>query len=157
MAVTSPVPDNIDAFLDTPTPERWLDTARERLALVFDGDTFQEMHLFMKHRCARFGLEGKRLIAIGGRLHRLKGVHEMFRMLAHLRADQSLPTQAIRNIPPDEFRVGMRLRAIFKPAAERKVDDVDNDWMYPTIGDVVERWEPTGEPDVPLDELPEIL
>jgi tRNA-(ms[2]io[6]A)-hydroxylase len=31
MAVTSPVPDNIDAFLDTPTPERWLDAARERL------------------------------------------------------------------------------------------------------------------------------
>ena len=31
MAVTSPVPDNIDAFLDTPTPERWLDAARKRL------------------------------------------------------------------------------------------------------------------------------
>jgi glycosyltransferase involved in cell wall biosynthesis len=34
---------------------------------------------------ARFGLEGRRLIAIGGRLHHLKGVHEMFRILAHLR------------------------------------------------------------------------
>jgi glycosyltransferase involved in cell wall biosynthesis len=35
----------------------------------------------------RFGLEGKRLVAIGGRLHDLKGVNEMLRMLAHLRAE----------------------------------------------------------------------
>ena len=34
-------------------------TARERLALLFDGDTFQEMHLFMKHRCTHFGLADK--------------------------------------------------------------------------------------------------
>jgi len=72
-------------------------------------------------------------------------------------AGQSLTQQDIRNIPLDEFRVGMRLRAVFKPAAERNVDDVDNDWMYPSIGDVVERWEPIGEPDVPLDELPESM
>jgi hypothetical protein len=51
----------------------------------------------------------------------------------------------------------MRLRAIFKPVDERSVDDVDNDWMYPSIGAVVERWESTGEPDVPLDELPESM
>jgi uncharacterized OB-fold protein len=70
-------------------------------------------------------------------------------------ADQALSQQDIRNIPRDEFRVGMRLRAIFKPPAERSVDAVDNDWMYPTIGDVVERWEPTGEPDVPFEEFPE--
>jgi uncharacterized OB-fold protein len=72
-------------------------------------------------------------------------------------AGQSLVQQDIRNIPSDEFRVGMRLRAVFKPPAERSIDDVDNDWMYPSIGDVVERWEPTGEPDVPLDELPESM
>jgi acetyl-CoA carboxylase carboxyltransferase component len=34
-------------------------TARERLALLFDGDTFQELHLFMKHRSTHFGLAGK--------------------------------------------------------------------------------------------------
>jgi len=72
-------------------------------------------------------------------------------------AGQTLVQQDIRNIPLDEFRVGMRVRAIFKPVDERSVDDVDNDWMYPSIGDVVERWEPTGEPDVPLDELPESM
>jgi len=72
-------------------------------------------------------------------------------------ADQALSQQNIRNIPMDEFRVGMRLRAIFRPPAERNIDAVDNDWMYPTIGDVVERWEPTGEPDVPFEERPESM
>ena len=33
-------------------------TARERLALLFEDDTFQESHLFMRHRCTRFGLAG---------------------------------------------------------------------------------------------------
>ena len=36
-------------------------TARERLAQLFDPDTFQETHLFMKHRCADFGMAGKEL------------------------------------------------------------------------------------------------
>ncbi len=72
-------------------------------------------------------------------------------------AGQTLTPQDIRNIPPDDFRVGMRLRAVFKPAEERSVADVDNDWMYPSIGDVVDHWEPTGEPDVPMDELPESI
>jgi len=51
----------------------------------------------------------------------------------------------------------MRLRAVFKPPAERDVDNVDNDWMYPTLGHVIDHWEPTGEPDVPLDQLPESM
>ncbi|MFO7653252.1 MAG: acyl-CoA carboxylase subunit beta [Candidatus Krumholzibacteriia bacterium] len=34
-------------------------TARERLALLFDEDSFQETHLFMQHRCTRFGMQGK--------------------------------------------------------------------------------------------------
>ncbi len=34
-------------------------TARERLGLLFDQDTFLEQGLFMKHRCSNFGLEGK--------------------------------------------------------------------------------------------------
>ena len=36
-------------------------TARERLAQLFDADTFQETHPFMKHRCTDFGMEGKEL------------------------------------------------------------------------------------------------
>jgi methylmalonyl-CoA carboxyltransferase large subunit len=34
-------------------------TARERLAVLFDPETFQEQGLFMRHRCTNFGLEGK--------------------------------------------------------------------------------------------------
>jgi len=36
-------------------------TARERLALLFESDTFQESHLFMRHRCTHFGMEGKEM------------------------------------------------------------------------------------------------
>jgi methylmalonyl-CoA carboxyltransferase large subunit len=36
-------------------------TARERLAQLFDQDTFQETHLFMRHRCTSFGMESKDL------------------------------------------------------------------------------------------------
>lgn len=35
----------------------------------------------------RFGLEDKRVIAMGGRLHELKGIVQLFRMLASLRAE----------------------------------------------------------------------
>jgi methylmalonyl-CoA carboxyltransferase large subunit len=36
-------------------------TARERLSLLFDPDSFQEMHLFMKNRCTDFGMNEKEL------------------------------------------------------------------------------------------------
>ncbi|MFH2053792.1 MAG: carboxyl transferase domain-containing protein [bacterium] len=36
-------------------------TARERLAQLYDQDTFQETHPFMQHRCTNFGLAGKEL------------------------------------------------------------------------------------------------
>ncbi|MCP4574247.1 MAG: acyl-CoA carboxylase subunit beta [bacterium] len=36
-------------------------TARERLGGFYDPDTFHETHLFMKHRCTAFGMEGKEL------------------------------------------------------------------------------------------------
>ena len=31
MAVDAPVPENIDAFFETPTPEAWLDAASDRI------------------------------------------------------------------------------------------------------------------------------
>jgi len=34
-------------------------TARERLGMLLDEDTFQETHLFMKHRCTNFGMADK--------------------------------------------------------------------------------------------------
>ena len=65
-------------------------------------------------------------------------------------ADQPLGQQDIHDMDPAEFRAGMRLRAIFKPAAERDVSEIDNRWGSPGAG-VIERWEPTGEPDVPYE------
>jgi hypothetical protein len=40
----------------------------------------------------------------------------------------------------------MRMQAVWKPAAERQVDDIENRGVGSLTG-VVERWEPTGEPD----------
>lgn len=36
-------------------------TARERIALLFDSETFQELFLFARHRCNAFGMAGKDL------------------------------------------------------------------------------------------------
>jgi methylmalonyl-CoA carboxyltransferase large subunit len=36
-------------------------TARERLAELYDQDTFQETHPFLKHRCTAFGMQNKEL------------------------------------------------------------------------------------------------
>ena len=59
-------------------------------------------------------------------------------------ADQALIGIDIRDIPQDEFRVGMRLRAVWKPPGERHIsaDNRGVDWER-----VIERWEPTGEAD----------
>jgi hypothetical protein len=65
-------------------------------------------------------------------------------------ADTTLGQQDIRDIPIDEFRAGLRVRAILRPKEERSVAGMDNRWG--NVGNVVERWEPTGEPDVPFEE-----
>jgi len=43
-------------------------------------------------------------------------------------------------------RVGMRVQAVWRPAADRRTDDMDNRWGG-AWESVIERWEPTGEPD----------
>jgi hypothetical protein len=68
-------------------------------------------------------------------------------------ADQPLGQQDIRTIPVAEFRSGLRVRAVWKPESERSVLDVDNRWGG--TGAVIERWQPTGEPDVPFEKIQE--
>jgi uncharacterized OB-fold protein len=67
-------------------------------------------------------------------------------------ADQPIIGVDIRDIAVTDFRVGMRLRAQWKPPAERSVAQMDNRgggvWEA-----VIDRWEPTGEPDVDPEEL----
>ena len=62
-------------------------------------------------------------------------------------ADQPLGGIDVRHLERDSFRVGMRLRCVWKPAEERDVSDIDNRYGSMPEG-VYERWEPTGEPDV---------
>jgi len=68
-------------------------------------------------------------------------------------SDQPLGQQDIRDMPIDTFRSGLRVRAIFKPESERDIGEVDNRWGG--TGGVLERWELTGEPDVPFEQFSE--
>jgi len=64
-------------------------------------------------------------------------------------SDSPLGQQDLRNISEDEIRAGMRVRCIFKPESERDFEGIDNRWGG--TGGVIDRWEPTGEPDVPFE------
>jgi uncharacterized OB-fold protein len=70
-------------------------------------------------------------------------------------ADSPIIGVDIRDIPVEEFRVGMRVKAVWKPEAERDVSELGNRFGGAWEG-VIARWEPTGEPDVdprPLQEF----
>lgn len=60
--------------------------------------------------------------------------------------DAPLAGVDIRDIPVDAFRVGLRLRAVWRPPAERDVSGLDNRG-FGSLDGVIARWEPTGEPD----------
>jgi uncharacterized OB-fold protein len=66
-------------------------------------------------------------------------------------ADTPLGQQDIRDIPVAEFRVGLRVRAEFRPPGERNVDELTNRWAG--TGSCIARWVPTGEPDVPFSQV----
>jgi len=67
-------------------------------------------------------------------------------------ADQPIQGIDIRHIAVEDFRVGMRMKAVWKPPEEREIIDIDN--RYGSVPEtVVERWEPTGEPDIPAEQL----
>jgi uncharacterized protein len=60
----------------------------------------------------------------------------------------------VRDIPVTDFRVGLRLQAVWKKPEDRILDDIDNRGGS-TWEAVIERWEPTGEPDVDPKKLQE--
>ena len=68
-------------------------------------------------------------------------------------SDQVLGQQDIRDIPVDQFRAGMRVKAIWKSEAERDTSEIDNRWGG--TGACLERWEPLDEPDVPFEKFSE--
>ncbi len=62
-------------------------------------------------------------------------------------ADSPVQGIDVRDIPEELFRVGLRLRAVWKRREERSVAGLDNrGGSIPET--VIDRWEPTGEPDV---------
>lgn len=63
-------------------------------------------------------------------------------------------SQDIVNIPHADIRVGLRVKAIWRPADQRNVDGVSNRGWGGLDG-VIDGFEPTGEPDAPLDEIRE--
>lgn len=70
----------------------------------------------------------------------------------------SLPIgmQDIVNIPHAELRVGLRVKAIWRPEGEREIDGLTNRGWGGFDG-VIDGFEPNGEPDVDLDALKDHL
>ena len=69
-------------------------TARERLAQLFDQDTFQETHPFMQHRCVDFGMEGRELPG--------EGVVASVQRLRH-QARQAVSSAHLRRVPRAQY------------------------------------------------------
>jgi hypothetical protein len=66
----------------------------------------------------------------------------------------SLSLQDVLEIGVDDVRVGMRVEAVWVPEGERNVDEIGNRSWGSAEGCIL-GWRPTGEPDVPADQLPE--
>lgn len=63
-------------------------------------------------------------------------------------ADSTLGGMDITGVTHSDLRPGMRVRAKWKPAGERSVDGMSNRG-WGGLGDVVDSFEATGEPDAP--------
>ncbi len=62
--------------------------------------------------------------------------------------------QDILNLPHSELRAGLRVKAIWRAADQRKVDGITNRGWGGFDG-VIDGFEPTGEPDAPLEKIRE--
>ncbi len=69
-------------------------------------------------------------------------------------ASSSVGQQDIVNIPHDQLRAGLRVKAIWKPESERSMEGLSNRGWGGLDG-AIEAFEPTGEPDVPLEKIRE--
>lgn len=69
-------------------------------------------------------------------------------------SDQPIIGVDVRDIPVDQFRVGMRLGAVWKPPNERTIEGLDN--RFGGVWEqVIDRWAPTGEPDLDFEAFKE--
>ena len=60
--------------------------------------------------------------------------------------------QDVIDIPVADVHAGQRVEAVWKPDGERSIDDVSNRSWGGAEGCIV-GWRPTGEPDIPADQL----
>jgi uncharacterized OB-fold protein len=63
-----------------------------------------------------------------------------------------LNLQEILDVPVDEVRVGLRVEAVWVPAAERNVDEIGNR-SWGSAGNAIRGWRPTGEDDLPAEQF----
>jgi uncharacterized OB-fold protein len=68
-------------------------------------------------------------------------------------ADSTVGQQRIGEIPLEDIRTGMRVKAVWRPEAERRADASGG--MQSGMGDAIEVWVPTGEPDADRSEFQE--
>jgi uncharacterized OB-fold protein len=70
-------------------------------------------------------------------------------------ADTPCGGQDITGVPHEQLRMGLRVKAKWKPPAERSVDGLSNRGMGAGFADVIESFEATGEPDATEDSYKE--
>ncbi|HUF96719.1 MAG TPA: OB-fold domain-containing protein [Ilumatobacter sp.] len=70
--------------------------------------------------------------------------------------DNAIGQQDILNVPHDELRVGLRVKAVWFPESERNVDAMTNRGVGGFLG-VIEGFEPNGEPDASIESIKEHL
>jgi uncharacterized OB-fold protein len=68
-------------------------------------------------------------------------------------SDSPLISVDIRNLVEEDMRVGLRLQAVWRPTGERDLAGIDNRSV--ALEGVIERWDPTGEPDADAHKLQE--
>jgi hypothetical protein len=64
----------------------------------------------------------------------------------------SLSLQDVLDVPVDEVRVGMRVEAVWAPQGERDTSEITNRSWGSAEG-AIRGWKPSGEPDVPADQV----
>jgi uncharacterized OB-fold protein len=69
-------------------------------------------------------------------------------------ANGTLGGQDVINIPREQVRSGLRVRAVWKPKEQRSGDAVSNRG-WGSVASAIDAFEPTGEPDMPREQYEE--
>jgi uncharacterized protein len=67
-------------------------------------------------------------------------------------ADSTVGGQRVADIPLDQIRTGMRVKAVWRPEGERAATESGPRWG---LGNAIEHWVPSGEPDAPKETFAE--